>query len=199
MTLTLAGDSSSGIGIRVALTTISSVSASARGSGDEAASCARQIKGAAQRKAAATSHDDGRFCITSYLQFIERQTRLAAAGFVHSSHSSFSRRSFFGPSAHAATRMRWNGQIFWLLAFARFEKHASSFPPSPPKISGIGSWEVVSSYSSATAPESHGNSSHRSTDQTHKELPPEVAACACPLKIYLSEARMVAPARCVFL
>ena len=64
---------------------------------------------------------------------------------------------------------------------------------TPEKLSGIGSWEVVSSYSSATAPESHGNSSHRSTDQTHKELLPEVAACACPLKIYLSDARIAAP------
>jgi hypothetical protein len=50
----------------------------------------------------------------------------------------------------------------------------------------IGSRGVVSSYSSATAPESHGNSSHRSTDQTHKELPPEVAACACGLKVYFA-------------
>jgi ADP-L-glycero-D-manno-heptose 6-epimerase len=48
----------------------------------------------------------------------------------------------------------------------------------------IGSWEVVSSHSSATAPESHGNSSHRSTDQTHKELPPEVAGRIRTLKIY---------------
>jgi len=29
------------------------------------------------------------------------------------------------------------------------------FPPSPPRLAGIGPWEVVSSYSSATAPDSH--------------------------------------------
>ncbi len=99
--------------------------------------------------------------------FFERQTRTAAADVVHSSHSSFSRRSFFGSSAHAATRMRWNGRIFWLLAFCIApSRDASFFPPSPPgNRLTIGSWEVVSSYSSATAPESHGNSSRRSTDQ----------------------------------
>jgi hypothetical protein len=51
-------------------------------------------------------------------------------------------------------------------------------------------WEIVSSHSSATAPDSHGNSSHRSTTQTDKELPPEVAACAWTLKIYLSGRRL---------
>jgi ADP-L-glycero-D-manno-heptose 6-epimerase len=54
-------------------------------------------------------------------------------------------------------------------------------------------WEIVSSHSSATAPEFHGNSSHRSTTATDKELPPEVAACAWALKIYLSQTRIIAP------
>src|ERR1700674_263890 len=62
-----------GVSIRVALTTILSVSTSEFESADEAASCARQRKGAAKRTAATMSH--GRFRITSYLQFFERQTR----------------------------------------------------------------------------------------------------------------------------
>jgi ADP-L-glycero-D-manno-heptose 6-epimerase len=60
-------------------------------------------------------------------------------------------------------------------------------------LSGIGSWEVVSSYSSATAPGFHGISRadplinpEGFRGQTRKELFPEVAACASVLKIYLS-------------
>ena len=117
-------------------------------------------------------------------------------------------------AAAGPSRMRWNGQIFWLLASEEVESlwlrvesrlfanrrlstpnhqlstRSSFLPPSPPNTFGDWPWEIVSSYSSATAPESHGNSSHRSTTATNKELPPEVAACACPLKIYLSEARI---------
>jgi hypothetical protein len=77
--------------------------------------------------------------------------------------------------------MRWTGQIFWLLAFGRVEsfyliverlgkaiallstlnlRHSTFAPFSPPSPRGIthaiGFWEVVSSYSSATAPDSHG-------------------------------------------
>ena len=73
---------------------------------------------------------------------------------------------------------------------------SSSFPPSPLSFLTDWPWEIVSSHSSATAPESHGNSSHRSTTETDKEqkttgwkpvlrLLPEVAACAWALKIYL--------------
>src|SRR6188474_1848777 len=37
-------------------------------------------------------------------------------------------------------------------------RHRTSFPPSPPKwFRGLAQWEVVSSYSSATAPDSLGN------------------------------------------
>jgi len=39
----------------------------------------------------------------------------------------------------------------------------------------IGPWEVVSSYSSATAPDSHRISRARSTNQTRKELRAEIA------------------------
>jgi hypothetical protein len=77
--------------------------------------------------------------------------------------------------------MRWTGQIFWLLAFGaveslslRVEKIKKRFWPLStlnPHLSTvlrllpaftaslwetIGSWEVVSSYSSATAPGLHG-------------------------------------------
>src|SRR5438552_14550225 len=56
-------------------------------------------------------------------------------------------QKFFRPAF--AGRMRWTGQIFWLLALPSSRLHSRSF-------SGIGPiWEVVSSYSSATAPDSH--------------------------------------------
>jgi hypothetical protein len=77
------------------------------------------------------------------------------------------------------------------------------FPPSPPK-GGIGilpmkymgwkpmplfkdwpNWEVVSSYSSATAPESHGISCADPLFQARKELGREVAACPRRCKTYL--------------
>jgi hypothetical protein len=85
-----------GVSIRVALTTIPSVSASEFESADEVASCARQMKGAAERTAAARSHE--RFRITSYLKLSRGRLDPAIAGRrVHSSHSSFSRRSFSEP------------------------------------------------------------------------------------------------------
>ena len=58
--------------------------------------------------------------------------------------------------------MRWNGQIFWLLACGEVENFLNCRRPSsrlhrvPHVRDAIGSWEVVSSYSSATAPDSHG-------------------------------------------
>jgi hypothetical protein len=71
-------------------------------------------------------------------------------------------KKFFRPAF--ARRMRWTGQIFWLLA-------SSFFPPSPPKIFGDWpNWEVVSSYSSATAPDSHGISCADPLFQARKEL-----------------------------
>src|SRR5437764_14758502 len=86
-----------GVSIRVALTTIPSDSASEFESADDVASCARQNKDAAKRKAATMSHE--RFRITSYLQFFrEADSAGCRRRRVHSSHSSFSRRSFFGPS-----------------------------------------------------------------------------------------------------
>ena len=47
-------------------------------------------------------------------------------------------------------------------------------------------WEVVSSYSSATAPGFHGISRADPLFQARKELAPELAACDSRLKIYLS-------------
>src|SRR5437867_12948051 len=76
--------------------------------------------------------------------------------------------------------MRWTGQIFWLLA-------SSLFPPSPQKFfRGLAQWEVVSSYSSATAPDSHGISCADPLFQTRKELKRGLAAHARRCKNYLS-------------
>jgi hypothetical protein len=91
--------------------------------------------------------------------------------------------------------MRWTGQIFWLLAFEDVDSlsliadseqaerlwlstlnhqlptNFTFFPPSPPKwFPGLAQWEVVSSYSSATAPDSHGISCTDSLFQARKEL-----------------------------
>jgi hypothetical protein len=99
-------------------------------------------------------------------------------------------------AATGSTRMRWRRANILAPGF-RASRDASSFPPSPPNLFGDWPWEIVSSHSSATAPESHGNSSHRSTTATNKELPPEVAACAWALKIYLSQ-RAPPRVHCVF-
>src|SRR5438128_3411190 len=84
-------------------------------------------------------------------------------------------------------------------------RHRTFFPPSPLFCGGpecfrgttnepqaarlplqrLAQWEVVSSYSSATAPDSHGISCADPLFQARKELPPEVAACAQRFKIYL--------------
>src|SRR6266481_4333442 len=107
----------------------------------------------------------GRFRITSYLHLsIVGLSRLCDSP---SSHSSFceevfslcSRAHVSRPATHSAvatSRMRWTGQIFWLLAYDACAAR-TFFPPSPPKsFWGLAHWEVVSSYSSATAPDSHG-------------------------------------------
>ena len=53
--------------------------------------------------------------------------------------------------------MRWSGQIFWLLAFGPENFEAHLLPAFTAGLRrAIGSWEVVSSYSSATAPGLHG-------------------------------------------
>src|SRR5438034_10233377 len=65
-------------------------------------------------------------------------------------------------------------------------RHRTFFPPSPPKIFGDWpNWEVVSSYSSATAPGSHGISCADPLFQARKELDRGLAACASSVKTYL--------------
>ncbi|KAF5409472.1 MAG: hypothetical protein Udaeo2_02510 [Candidatus Udaeobacter sp.] len=67
--------------------------------------------------------------------------------------------------------MRRTGQIFWLLALFRHSLGITFFPPSPPKIlEDWPNWEVVSSYSSATAPDFHGISCADPLFQARKEL-----------------------------
>ena len=84
------------------------------GARTEAASCARQIKGAAKRKAAAMSHE--RFCIQVTSNFSRgRLARLppdASTALI----LLFREEVFSGRPHTRRTRMRWNGQIFWLLA-----------------------------------------------------------------------------------
>src|SRR4029453_16941851 len=66
-------------------------------------------------------------------------------------------------------------------------RHRTFFPPSPPKwFRGLAQWEVVSSYSSATAPDSHGISCADPLFQPRKELGRGVAACGRHCKNYLS-------------
>src|SRR5438045_6091606 len=80
--------------------------------------------------------------------------------------------------------MRWSGRIFWLLASGSAFAERPFFPPSPPNAFGDWPWEVVSSYSSATAPGLHGISRADPLFQAHKELLSELAARGRGLKIY---------------
>src|SRR6478736_8856326 len=111
-----------------------------------------------------------------------------------SSHSSFCEEVFsvvagtVDPGAaitdRGDSRMRWTGQIFWLLAFGPALAGRAFFPPSPPKkFRGLAQWEVVSSYSSATAPVSHGISCADPLFQARKEPGRGLAACALSVKI----------------
>src|SRR5947207_2451093 len=54
-------------------------------------------------------------------------------------------------------------------------------------------WEVVSSYSSATAPDSHGISCADPLFQARKELDREVAACERPCKNFFAVIRLASP------
>jgi hypothetical protein len=157
----------------------------------------RRIRGATARFL-----DDN---ITIYLRYL-RGGRVTCQRLVHDSHSSFCEEVLSRRPAPAAARMRWSGQIFWLLASGKVKSFCLSvlaldcLRPSSrlhrrPAAAGltIGSWEVVSSYSSATAPGFHGISRadplinpETFRGQTRKELPPEVAACGSLLKNYLS-------------
>jgi len=86
----------------------------------------------------------------------------------------------------ATTRMRWTGQIFWLLAFGACA--ASHLLPAftPEKnFQGLAQWEVVSSYSSATAPDSHGISCADPLFQARKELEPRSSGLRFQRQDYL--------------
>ena len=111
------------------------------------------------------------------------------------------------------SRMRWTGQIFWLLAYdacaaphllpaftvfcggsrvscTTKESQAARLP-----LQRLAQWEVVSSYSSATAPDSHGISCADPLFQARKELPPELAACALRFKNYLITCQLLLSCR----
>src|SRR5437870_3811272 len=107
---------------------------------------------------------------------------------IHSSHSSFSRRSFFEPPRRRMVGPEcFQGRYRFDSNEVETGKYSGSWLPrigstrilfpafTLPHSRDDWPWEIVSSHSSATAPESHGNSSHRSTTATDKELPPEVA------------------------
>src|SRR5437879_4099931 len=78
--------------------------------------------------------------------------------------------------------MRWSGRIFWLLAYHPAPAGRTFFPPSPPNVFGDWPWEVVSSYSSATAPDLHGISRADPLFQARKELARELTARVRQLK-----------------
>src|SRR5213592_1090549 len=71
--------------------------------------------------------------------------------------------------------MRWTGQIFWLLASDACA--ASHLLPAftSETFRKLAQWEVVSSYSSATAPEFHGISCADPLFQARKELAPRTS------------------------
>src|SRR5882724_7907076 len=64
--------------------------------------------------------------------------------------------------------------------------HRTFFPPSPPKtFRRLAQWEVVSSYSSATAPEFHGISCADPLFQARKELGPRTSGLRFEGQAYL--------------
>jgi hypothetical protein len=64
---------------------------------------------------------------------------------------------------------------------------------TPESSRGLAQREVVSSYSSATAPDSHGISCADPLFQARKELKPEVAACARRCKTYFAVIQLASP------
>src|SRR6266705_5344230 len=88
--------------------------------------------------------------------------------------------------------MRWSGRIFWLLAYHPAPAGRTFFPPSPPNVFGDWPWEVVSSYSSATAPDLHGISRADPLFQARKELDRELLHCLCELKTNLVSRAIIA-------
>jgi hypothetical protein len=157
-------------------------------------------KPASETDALSRKKQTGRFFITSYLQLRELDL-LGLRGHRRIIQLSFffSRRSFCCSRVSVRRRrraqrdgyrMRWTGQIFWLLAYVPTPVGITFFPPSPFFCGGpecfrgttkeqqaarlplqrLAHWEVVSSYSSATAPDSHGISCADPLFQARKEL-----------------------------
>src|SRR5262249_10849840 len=138
---------------RVAETTTDSISVSP-GEAVGAASCERQMTGAKTSIATGKSQTE-RFCITSFLQLRESDLlgpELLRGVASPSSHSSFceevfsvvatalSRRALRRPdTAGRLHRMRWTGQIFWLLAYGAC---AASYliPAFTPEFWGLAHW-----------------------------------------------------------
>ena len=81
--------------------------------------------------------------------------------------------------------MRWSGQIFWLLAYGSESSEHTFFPPSPLALAC--DWLLGSriQLQQRDCSRISRDFSHRSTDQTRKELEPAVAAGSKRLKIYL--------------
>src|SRR5438445_11669055 len=113
-----------------------------------------------------------------------------------SSHSSFCEEVFSacswdrrsGPAVidrGYSNRMRWTGQIFWLPGLWCLYGTAPSSRLHPRNFRRLAQWEVVSSYSSATAPDSHGISCADPLFQARKELDQDLPACATGCKTYL--------------
>src|SRR5205809_48384 len=88
--------------------------------------------------------------------------------------------------------MRWSGRIFWLLACGSAFAERPFSPPSPPPFGNDWPWEVVSSYSSATAPGLHGISRADPLFQGRKELDRELLPCLCALKTNLLSRAIIA-------
>jgi hypothetical protein len=135
---------------------------------------------------------------TSFLQL--RESDLYGRGRIAQLSFFFLRRSFFALTCrksavtdrrYRATRMRWTGQIFWLLAFEEVESQFSTglhlLPRLHPRNSG--DWPIGKSYPVTAAqllPILTGFLAPIHFFQARKELGPEVAACAWRFKIYLS-------------
>src|SRR5467141_3346498 len=88
--------------------------------------------------------------------------------------------------------MRWSGRIFWLLACGSAFAERPFFPPSPLPFGNDWPWEVVSSYSSATAPGLHGISRADPLFQACKELDRDLLGCPCALKTNLISRAIIA-------
>src|ERR1043166_215226 len=122
------------------------------------------MKGAAERTAAARSHERFRIQVTSNFREADSipPPRDAASTalillFREEVFSSLrlkkvrDQRSRLQLSSKEVETGKYSG--FWL---PRVGRRASSFPPSPSNHLEDWPWEIVSSHSSATAPESHG-------------------------------------------